>query len=118
MKLLVHPYRWILLVAISASMLLLLKINKRSFYFHYFKVIEEVELRNSQAVDQQVALWQVWSQRLVEETKNILPFLLTLVIVGVFSLLLPEQWLFPTLSEVAAVASPEPQFLIPPIRAP
>ncbi len=41
-------YLLVLLVAITA--LVFSKINKHSFYHHYFKVIEEVEVRNSQAL--------------------------------------------------------------------
>ena len=43
-----HPYRIFFILAALASMVFLLKINKQNFYFHYFKVIEEVEMRNSQ----------------------------------------------------------------------
>lgn len=43
-----YTYRFSLLLAVSMSMVLLMKINKISFYHHYFKVIEEVEIRNSQ----------------------------------------------------------------------
>ena len=50
MRLSLRPYQLLLLLVASASLLSLWKINKRSFYFHYFKVIEEVEGRNSQAV--------------------------------------------------------------------
>ncbi|MEM6342310.1 MAG: hypothetical protein AAF927_00465 [Bacteroidota bacterium] len=50
MKASLRPYHILLLLVASASMLSLWKINKRSFYFHYFKVIEEVESRNSQAL--------------------------------------------------------------------
>lgn len=45
-----RPYHLLLLLVASASLLSLWRINKRSFYFHYFKVIEDVESRNSQAL--------------------------------------------------------------------
>lgn len=118
MKLLGHPYRWILLIAISASMLLLLKINKRSFYFLYFKVIEEVELRNSQAVQQQAVHLQIWSQRLIKEVSESLPFLLVLLSLGAFVLFIFENDLFRTGQELALISVGEPCFLTPPIRAP
>ncbi len=51
MKLRLRPYHLYLLLVGSASLLVLWRINKMNFYHHYFKVIEEVELRNSQAVE-------------------------------------------------------------------
>jgi hypothetical protein len=45
----IHPYHLILL-GFAIGALAMAKINKLSFYHHYFKVIEEVEVRNSQAV--------------------------------------------------------------------
>ena len=45
-----HPYQIFFILVALVAMVFLLKINKRNFYFHYFKVIEEVELRNSQEV--------------------------------------------------------------------
>ncbi|MEZ4775261.1 MAG: hypothetical protein R3D00_18900 [Bacteroidia bacterium] len=48
MRLYLRPYQLFLIFAALVAMVFLLKINKRSFYFHYFRVIEEVELRNSQ----------------------------------------------------------------------
>ncbi|MEL7340850.1 MAG: hypothetical protein AAGM67_10215 [Bacteroidota bacterium] len=45
-----RPYHLLLLLVASASLVSLWRINKRSFYFHYFKVIEEVESRNSHAL--------------------------------------------------------------------
>jgi hypothetical protein len=45
-----YPYQIFLVLVASMTMTFLLKINKQDFYFHYFKVIEEVEMRNSQEV--------------------------------------------------------------------
>ncbi|RMG22211.1 MAG: hypothetical protein D6730_16920 [Bacteroidetes bacterium] len=53
-----HPYRFLLLIAVSLSMLAWLKINKTSFYHHYFKLIEEVEVRNSQEVGSALVMLQ------------------------------------------------------------
>ena len=50
MKRSIHPYHLLGLAAISFAMLFLFKINKVNFYHHYFRVIEEVEIRNSQAL--------------------------------------------------------------------
>ena len=40
----------ILVLAASVAMILFLKINKQSFYNHYFQEIADIELRNSQAM--------------------------------------------------------------------
>jgi len=39
------------MLAASVAMIFFMKINKRSFYNHYFKGIVDIELRNSQAID-------------------------------------------------------------------
>jgi hypothetical protein len=47
-----YPYYLLALVATSVAVFFVMKkIDKRSFYHHYFRVIEDVELRNSQAVE-------------------------------------------------------------------
>jgi len=39
------------MLASSVAMIFFVKINKKSFYNHYFKGIVDIELRNSQAID-------------------------------------------------------------------
>ena len=39
------------MLASSVAMIFFVKINKKSFYNHYFKGIADIELRNSQAID-------------------------------------------------------------------
>ena len=56
MKLLRQSYYLLIFSAISLATVFFMKINKQIFYSHYFKVIEEVELRNSQEV-KTVAEW-------------------------------------------------------------
>jgi hypothetical protein len=51
MRFSLRPYHLYLLLIGSASLLIFSRINKMSFYHHYFKVIEEVEMRNSQALE-------------------------------------------------------------------
>lgn len=50
MKLYRFPYYLILVIAASLAMIFFLKINKKSFYNHYFQEIADIELRNSQAL--------------------------------------------------------------------
>ncbi len=73
MKTSLRPYHILLLLVASASMLSLWKINKRSFYFHYFKVIEEVESRNSQALSTTIPNYFASVQRSL--VRNVIPFL-------------------------------------------
>jgi hypothetical protein len=51
MRFSLRPYHLYVLLIGSASLLIFSRINKISFYHHYFKVIEEVEMRNSQALE-------------------------------------------------------------------
>lgn len=113
-----QPYRWILLLAISASMLLLLKINKRSFYYHYFKVIEEVELRNSQALLTEALPIQFWADSLKELFRSGLSFLTTLLAIGFVLFRLLDQWILPRKYELACIPCGEAQRFLPPVRAP
>ncbi len=57
-------YPLIALAVIPAALVSLNKINKVSFFDHYFKVIEEVELRNSHELEEgELFLWvQFFSQ--------------------------------------------------------
>jgi hypothetical protein len=58
MKQLAHQYCLFALVATSISVFFFRKMDKHSFYHHYFKVIEEVELRNSQQISTLPAIWR------------------------------------------------------------
>ncbi|MFK7920651.1 MAG: hypothetical protein AB8H47_01780 [Bacteroidia bacterium] len=110
-----RPYHFLILLVASASLLSLWKINKRSFYFHYFKVIEEVESRNSQAFDAIPNYFATVQRTLTEE---IIPFL------GFFLGLATLVWIRPCLTsgykDSRVVFSPYPQFAYRsiPIRAP
>ena len=59
MKQLAHTYCLFALVVTSISVFVFRKMDKTSFYHHYFKVIEEVELRNSQEIETAPGIWQV-----------------------------------------------------------
>ena len=118
MRSLFLTYRLILLAAVSVSMLLLLKINKRSFYFHYFKVIEEVEMRNSQALHAETFSIQVWRSQLQEAASILLPILTALFAFGLFLLPFPESWIASQAGEQVLIPVREPQYLRPPVRAP
>ncbi len=48
MEIKVRLYHFLLAIIAFFAMMFLLKINKNSFYVHYFKTLEEVETRNSQ----------------------------------------------------------------------
>lgn len=94
-----NPYYLIVLLVAIAS-LIFAKINKHSFYHHYFKVIEEVEVRNSQAVLGNVSTWteEVVSGMLADVQRfisDLLPALFTsilLPVIGFLFLFRPEVW--------------------------
>lgn len=115
MKTTLRPHYFLLLLVASASLLSLWKINKRSFYFHYFKVIEEVESRNSQAFDAIPNYFATVQRTLTEE---IIPFL------GFFLGLAALVWVRPCLTsgykDSQVVVSYYQQFAYRsiPIRAP
>ncbi|MDX2246845.1 MAG: hypothetical protein SF052_08735 [Bacteroidia bacterium] len=116
MRLYLRPYQLFLIFAALVAMVFLLKINKRSFYFHYFRVIEEVELRNSQEMG-------VYTQ--LAQLHNLTPAL-PAISYGFFSLLFTAGifvlFLLKTvrISFFANEAVPASQFLLslPPVRAP
>ncbi len=99
------------------------KINKESFYSHYFRVIEEVELRNSHALPEEAGWWvygvgsrvQSWGQ-----VRNLFSFLwLGLLGLGLFA-----SCLFLCLAPFKHAYAQEqvldlpPLRISPPIRAP
>jgi hypothetical protein len=95
----IHPYYLLGFAAIAFAMLFLFKINKVSFYHHYFRVIEEVEIRNSQAMTPPaLVLFSVTPKRAVIQP-------LLWLFAGVmgslffFSILL-QQGTYPTVPEV------------------
>ena len=57
MKTRFYPYQILLLLVGGISMFALLKMDKMSFYHHYFRVIEDVEGRNSQEWVGEVFEW-------------------------------------------------------------
>ncbi|MEO0470654.1 MAG: hypothetical protein AAF206_13595 [Bacteroidota bacterium] len=79
MKLLFRPYSLFLMLAATLVMVIYMRINKQSFYHHYFKVIEDVELRNSHALaaSEGLAIFSLpqVSERLPEWFKSILGLL-------------------------------------------
>jgi hypothetical protein len=91
-------YLTVLLVAIAS--LIFAKINKHSFYHHYFKVIEEVEVRNSQAVPVVVSSWVEGSvQQLIAGVQRLISSLipsvnqsLLLPLIGFLFIFRPEVW--------------------------
>lgn len=92
----IHTYYLLGLAAITFAMLFLFKINKASFYHHYFRVIEEVEIRNSQALTSpSVVLFSARSQ-----TRTLIQPLLWLIagVVGMlfFFPLLLQSWAYAT----------------------
>lgn len=57
MRRIAYPYYLLALMATSVAVFFVMKkIDKHGFYHHYFRVIEEVESRNSQAVETLPAL--------------------------------------------------------------
>jgi hypothetical protein len=57
MRRIAYPYYLLALMATSVAVFFVMKkIDKHGFYHHYFRVIEDVESRNSQAVDTLPAL--------------------------------------------------------------
>lgn len=87
----IHRLAYHLSVMAVASLALLVfqKIDKISFYHHYFKVIEEVEVRNSQALDAAYLTFRLSA----EHHSNSLPLWLMLGVLGsgLGSLLIPFQ---------------------------
>lgn len=57
MRRVAYPYYLLALMATSVAVFFVMKkIDKHGFYHHYFRVIEDVESRNSQAIDTLPAL--------------------------------------------------------------
>jgi hypothetical protein len=57
MRRIAYPYYLLALMATSVAVFFVMKkIDKHGFYHHYFRVIEDVESRNSQAVETLPAL--------------------------------------------------------------
>lgn len=86
MKRIAYPYYLLALLTTSIAVFFVMKkIDKRGFYHHYFRVIEEVESRNSQAVE---ALPDLLAG--LQSTAFDLPSLLTWLL-GLL-LLSPQTW--------------------------
>jgi hypothetical protein len=94
-----NPYYLIVLLVAVAS-LVFAKINKHSFYHHYFKVIEEVEVRNSQAILASIPTWveakiTTLASKVQQLISVVIPALLIslfLPIIGFLFLFRPEVW--------------------------
>lgn len=117
MRLINRPYHLLLILASLGAMVFLLnKINKQSFYHHYFRVIEEVELRNSHELELSSDVAILTMSRSVEDFFVSLVLLLGIT-TGILLVILA-----PGLSGVdfPYVARPASQlhFLLQPVRAP
>lgn len=118
MRRLFRPYQLLLLATVSVAMIFFMKIDKLSFYHHFFKVIEEVELRNSQQIQAAGPIETIWWAIGQEVKGPALAFLLFLL------------WLSgPVIAGLPGLAQPvtgepllpryrRPWALLPPVRAP
>ena len=95
MKLLFRPYSLFLMLSATLVMVIYMRINKQSFYHHYFKVIEDVEMRNSHALaaSDGLAIFSLpkVNQRLPEWFKTILGWLFVSSLVVIFLPLLQKE---------------------------
>ena len=101
----------------AASMLLLLKINKQSFYLHYFKVIEEVELRNSQELLPVEGL-TVWREVLPQLGKPFLSWLTACLSLFAGLGLFHISWILSYEEPQTRQLDLQWSHVIPPVRAP
>ena len=111
-----YIYRLFILAAAALSMSLLMKINKMSFYHHYFKVIEEVEVRNSQEVGS-----ALFTFNFREVTPRAFFQLISFFVgLGLFASLLSIILLAKVspFESSLPIPSQESYYLLPPIRAP
>ena len=116
MKRVFHPYYLLGLAAVSFAMLFLSKINKTSFYHHYFKVIEEVETRNSQEIE--VAMYSLLPEvrRIPSVAQSLIWVLFGLT--GSLLWIAPIRFLPHQRPVLPILATHAPYQLFPPIRAP
>ncbi|RMG57259.1 MAG: hypothetical protein D6722_25205 [Bacteroidetes bacterium] len=115
----IRPYQILLLATVSVAMIFFMKINKQSFYHHFFKVIEEVESRNSQEVQTSAPVETIWWT--VSETAKgpVLPFLLWLLALATAlgGMVLGGSSAFPFAGEGFRLHR-APHWFCPPVRAP
>ena len=118
MRKLSHPYQIFFILVALVAMIFLLKINKRNFYHHYFKVIEEVELRNSQEV------FGLQDTVLFTSTRPVIESLITFLSFLSVGFILISFYQKPVLRSkmfelsVKPLVQTRPFYFTPPIRAP
>ncbi|WNJ17686.1 hypothetical protein [Pontibacter sp. G13] len=111
-------YRFILLASVSVVMLFFFKINKMSFYHHFFRVIEEVGNRNSQEVAS-IATFDGLLESLEMEAEVVQDTLSWMFGFLPFLVLIILDRHFPTANRRSAVPIPVQIYRnIPPTRAP
>lgn len=95
-----------------------MKINKHSFYHHFFRVIEEVELRNSHDLVAADLMVLTQSQLAPASLRDrFLP--LPIALFGLLFLLVMPLWAIPVPREVAPLRLTDRRaYLLPPVRAP
>ncbi|MEO1451483.1 MAG: hypothetical protein AAFV07_18270 [Bacteroidota bacterium] len=117
MRPLLRPYHLMLMLAGLTALWVFKKIDKHSFYHHFFRVIEEVELRNSQdlAAADLMVLTRIESVS-TQAISSLWPLVMALLgIAGiVFPVLRQQGFLEP--SQITEFATPAR--LLPPVRAP
>ena len=102
MKQFAHTYCLFALVVTSINVFFFRKMDKHSFYHHYFKVIEEVELRNSQEIAPAPGLWQAARQALTHVWSGLSLWLQALLIgLSILPRLDFRWWKLPTLAPPA-----------------
>lgn len=97
-------YRILLATIAALAMLSWLKLNKVGFYDHYFKVIEEVEVRNSTALYQGYQLFELFESKL--NPKSLVNVLIGLLVAFLFGQKLLSkfatfQWVYPSFAHTS-----------------
>ena len=118
MKRYAHTYCLFALVLTSINVFFFRKMDKHSFYHHYFKVIEEVELRNSQEITPIVPFWHQAIHALQDLRSQVLTWLLGLFTAFAASCVWVALWLLPKPDLVLAPFSSRVSWATPPVRAP
>lgn len=117
MRHLLRPYHLMLMLAGLTALWVFKKIDKHSFYHHFFRVIEEVELRNSHDLD--AADLMVLSRlQLAPRAKSLSLLPLLLALAGIFVLVLSLVRVSLSGDDIQFQGYPAPARLLPPVRAP
>ncbi|MDB4286204.1 hypothetical protein N9933_02775 [bacterium] len=113
-----HPY-YLAVLAMATVGLLFSKINKHDFYHHYFKVIEEVETRNSQAIGTAFSFTSLDLREVVRSIANQIGFSFTSSLSCCEALLAPSFSSFPSFqTDISPLIAQRVFLRICPINAP